>query len=114
MSAPNFPPDLWGPGFWFSAIHLPALRYPIKPTAEDKKHFGDYIRSMVYIIPCDGCCKGFKAILEMTKFGAKDLKSRDALFAWSVKAHSLVNKKTGKPERNDPEMWKKQYMKLAI
>jgi hypothetical protein len=69
---------------------------------------------MVYIIPCDGCCKGFKAILEMTKFGAKDLKSRDTLFAWSVLAHSLVNKKKGKAERNDPEMWKKQYLRLAL
>jgi hypothetical protein len=91
-----------------------ALRYPVKPSVEDKKHFNSYIRTLQYVVPCDGCCKGFKAILEMTKFGAKDLKNRDALFAWTVLAHSLVNKKTGKSERNDPEMWKKQYLKLAL
>jgi hypothetical protein len=108
----NFSPDLFGPGVWF-LLHTSSLRYPVKPTADDKKHFNSFIRSIQYALPCGGCCRGFKAILEMTKFGAKDLKSRDALFAWTVLAHSLVNKKIGKPERNDPKFWKSQYMKLA-
>lgn len=112
-TSPNFDPTLWGPGFWFS-LHLAALRFPVNPTAEDKKHFGDFVRTIQYILPCAGCCKGFKAILEMTKFGAKDLKTRDTLFAWTVLAHSLVNRKTGKPEKNDPIMWKTKYMALAL
>ena len=112
-AALNFDPKLWGPGFWF-ALHLSALRFPVNPTTADKKNYSDFIKSMQYVLPCEGCCKGFKAILEMTKFGVKDLKTRDALFAWTVLAHSLVNSKTGKPARNEPDFWKKQYMKLAI
>ena len=111
--APNFNPNVWGPSFWFAAIHLPALRFPINPTAADKKRFEAYYNSLPYVIPCDGCCKGFTKILEITKFGTKDLKNRDTLFAWTVKAHSLVNIKTGKPPRDEPEFWKKKYLMLA-
>lgn len=109
----NFPPKIWGPGVWF-LLHLSALRFPSNPTIEDKKNYSNFIKSLQYVLPCEGCCKGFKTILEMTKFGAKDLKNQDTLFAWTVKAHSIVNVKTGKQPRDDPDFWKKQYMKLAI
>lgn len=86
----------------------------MNPTVDDKKNYGSFIKSIQYILPCDGCCRGFKTILEATKFGAKDLKSRDTLFAWTVLAHAMVNQKTGKPARNEPEYWKRQYLKLAL
>ncbi|AAC96832.1 FAD-linked sulfhydryl oxidase [Paramecium bursaria Chlorella virus AN69C] len=111
-NVPNFDPNIWGPSVWLM-IHLSALRYPKNPTAVDKKNFAAFYRSFPFILPCTGCCKGFTKILEMTKFGAKDLQSRDTLFAWTVKAHSLVNIKTGKPPRDEPEYWKKQYLALA-
>jgi hypothetical protein len=109
----NFDPQLWGPSVWF-LIHTSSLRYPMNPTADDKKHFGDFIRSLQYVLPCVGCCAGFKKVLEVTKFGAKDLKNRDTLFAWTVKAHAMVNVKTGKPARDDVEFWRKQYLALAL
>jgi hypothetical protein len=71
-------------------------------------------RSLRFVLPCDGCCKGFEKILEITKFGAKDLTNRNTLFAWTVKAHALVNAKTGKAPRDDPEFWMKQYLALAL
>lgn len=109
----NFDPKLWGPSAWFF-LHLAALRYPMKPTAADKKNYGDFFKSMRFVLPCDGCCKGFEQILIITKFGSKDLADRDKLFAWTVKAHALVNAKTGKPPRDEPEFWKKKYMELAL
>jgi len=112
-TSPNFNPELWGSSTWF-LIHLSALRYPMNPTLEDKKHFGAFFKNLRYILPCTGCCKGFERILEVTKFGAKDLKNRDTLFEWTVTAHSMVNEKTGKAPRNDPVFWKKQYMALAL
>lgn len=113
MKKSNFDPKMWGSGTWF-LLHLAAVRYPANPTAEDKKNFSTFIKSLQFVLPCDGCCKGFKTILEMTKFGPKDLKNRDTLFAWTVLAHSLVNQKTGKPARNEPDYWFKQYSKLAL
>lgn len=109
----NFDPKLWGSSFWF-CCHVLSLRYPMNPTAADKKNYGTFFRSLQYVLPCDGCCKGFERVLEMTKFGAKDLANRDALFAWTVKAHALVNAKTGKAPRDDPDFWKEKYMALAL
>ena len=109
----NFSPDLWGPSFWF-CIHILALRYPMNPTAADKKNYGTFFKSLRFVLPCDGCCKGFERILELTKFGSKDLANRDTLFAWTVKAHSLVNAKTGKPPRDEPAFWKEKYLALAL
>jgi len=111
-TVPNFNPEIWGPSVWLM-IHLAALRYPNNPTAADKKHFLAFYNSIPFILPCNGCCVGFSKILEITKFGAKDLKNTDALFAWTVKAHSLVNIKTGKAPRDDPGFWKGQYLALV-
>ncbi len=109
----NFDPKQWGPSFWF-CIHILALRYPTNPTPADKKNYSTFFKSLRFVLPCDGCCKGFERILEMTKFGAKDLANRDTLFAWTVKAHALVNAKTGKIPRDDPAFWREKYMKLAL
>jgi len=111
-NVPGFDPTVWGPGTWFF-LHTAALRYPVKPTADDKKRFCAFIKNLQYVLPCTGCCKGFAAILQATNFGAKDLKDRKSLFAWTVLAHSLVNKKLGKSERNDPAYWYSKYMALA-
>jgi hypothetical protein len=112
MSVPNFDPKLWGGHFWL-VTHLSSLRYPENPTESDKRHFFAFYKNLQYILPCDGCCKGFQIILEQTKFGDKDLKNRDRLFAWTVKAHDMVNAKTGKPTGTHWKVWKQRYMKLA-
>ena len=109
----NFPPELWGSSFWF-CIHILALRYPTNPTAADKKNYARFFKSLQFVLPCDGCCKGFERVLELSKFGPKDLANRDTLFAWTVKAHALVNAKTGKPPRDDPAFWKAKYLALAV
>ena len=109
----NFPPELWGNSAWFF-IHTLSLRYPMNPTTADKKHYGTFFKSLQFVLPCDGCCKGFEKVLELSKFGSKDLANRDTLFAWTVKAHALVNAKTGKTPRDDPAFWKAKYLNLAL
>lgn len=109
---PGFDPSMWGPGVWFM-IHLAALRYPEKPTLTDKKHYTAFITSLQYVLPCDGCCAGFKQILKDTKFGPATLANRNALFKWSVDAHNMVNAKTGKRVRDDWRAWMKKYMELS-
>ena len=43
----NFDPKLWGPGFWF-ALHLSALRFPVNPTATDKKNYNNFIKKSIH------------------------------------------------------------------
>lgn len=110
---PGFDPKMWGPGVWFM-LHLAALRYPDAPTTEDKKRFGAFVRSLQYVLPCDGCCLGFQQILRTTNFGPTVLTNRDSLFKWTVDAHNMVNAKTGKPVREDWKVWMKKYMALSV
>lgn len=97
---------------WF-VLHTAALKYPTAPTAADKKNMYRFVTSLQYVLPCEGCCRGFQAILDRTAFGPKDLKNSDALFAWTVKAHAMVNEKTGKPPKDDWRMWKQRYLSLG-
>jgi hypothetical protein len=111
-NCPNFDPMMFGAALWL-CLHCAALRYPDKPTAMDKKHFCDFYKSVQYIIPCDGCQIGYQKMLNITKFGAKDLKSRETLFAWTVKIHNMVNQRIGKPIKGDADYWMPKYMALA-
>jgi hypothetical protein len=94
-------------------LHLAALRYPERPTSEDKKRYSAFITNLQYVLPCDGCCKGFQQILKDTNFGATTLANRNTLFKWTVDAHNMVNAKTGKRVRDDWKAWMKKYMELA-
>lgn len=113
MPRPAFDPAIWGPHMWFM-IHLAALRFPENPTLDDKKHFYTFFKSLQYVLPCDGCCRGFSDILDATGFGPAHLKNRDALFAWTVAAHDAVNAKTRKPTGTSWKVWKKRYLELAL
>ena len=108
----NFDPNLWGSSMWL-VLHTAALKYPNKPSAADKNNMHKFVTSLQYVLPCEGCCRGFQTILDRTKFGAKDLKNSDALFAWTVLAHAMVNEKLGKPGRRDWKLWKARYLSLA-
>ena len=113
MTVLVFPPATWGPSAWL-LIHLAALRFPDRPTAEDRRRFSAFLKSLQHVLPCDGCCKGFQKILEITNFGPATLRSRDTLFEWTVIAHNMVNQKTGKPVRDDWRAWKAKYSALAM
>lgn len=108
----NFNPALWGPSMWF-VLHTAALKYPATPTEADKRNMGRFVTSLRFVLPCDGCCRGFETVLRRTAFGDKDLASSDALFAWTVRAHGMVNQKLGKPARDDPRRWKQKYLNLV-
>ena len=110
--SPNFPPDVFGPSLWF-VIHITALRLPEFPTSADKKHFVSFYESLQHVLPCDGCRIGYKKMLESTKFGTKDVKNRDTLFAWTVKIHNMVNARLGKNVNNSATFWKRKYMELS-
>jgi hypothetical protein len=112
MDKVNFDPKVWGPGLWCS-LHMMALSYPESPTNEDMKAMYRYVTSLPDVLPCDGCKKGMKIIIERTNFGKAQLANRDTLFAWTVLAHSMVNEHIGKPRLNNWVKWKKRYMKYA-
>ena len=46
--------SVWGPPMWHF-LHTMSFNYPINPTAEDKKHYSDFIYNLRYVLPCKYC-----------------------------------------------------------
>lgn len=90
-------PSVWGPRAWAS-IHTYAVTYPKKPTTANKTRAKRWYFGMVSKLPCGNCSKKYKALIECAvPLMSDDLGSRDALFAWTVKVHNMVNVLLHKP-----------------
>jgi hypothetical protein len=75
-----------------------AVKYPKKPTFVTKTYAKKWYASMVAHLPCGECAKKYKALIECAlPLTSDDLKSRDALFEWTVKLHNMVNVLLQKP-----------------
>ena len=46
--------SVWGPGLWHY-IHTMSFNYPVKPTADNKKYYMDFVKNMQYTLPCKHC-----------------------------------------------------------
>ena len=42
---------VWGPSMWHY-LHTMSFNYPIHPSADDKKHYRDFIISLQHVLPC--------------------------------------------------------------
>ena len=87
--------SVWGPGLWFF-LHTISFNYPHHPTAEQKKHYRDFILQLKYILPCRYCRDNLKKNLKKLPLRNKNLKNREAFSRWLYKLHELVNKMLGK------------------
>ena len=45
---------VWGPSMWHY-LHTMSFNYPVEPTAEDKKHYRDFMLNLQYVLPCKYC-----------------------------------------------------------
>lgn len=88
-------PEIWGKHMWFS-IHFIALDYPETPSVEDMSTYKFFYENLYKVLPCYRCAENYKRHLKELPID-NALSSRDALFAWTVEFHNLVNKLTHKP-----------------
>ena len=98
----------WGFHTWH-AIHYIALGYPTSPSQEDVSAYSSFFLGLGHVLPCKFCTHHY---IEHLKTLPPDLSSRDALFAWTVALHNVVNKSLGKREWRDDEA-RKYYLSLA-
>ena len=108
----GFTPTTWGPGLW-KVMHLAALVYPVRPTEADRRATKSFFLSLQFVIPCWGCRQGYIDLLH-GKLQLTDaaLRSRDALFRWTVALHNAVNAKLGKSTSRTAAQWANFYEKM--
>jgi hypothetical protein len=88
-------PARWGASGW-TFLHYVALGYPTLPTARHIREYGDFLRSIQNVLPCESC-REHMAVNVRTNPPDEALRAgKDALFAWTVDLHNVVNRALGK------------------
>ena len=87
--------SVWGPSLWHY-LHTMSFNYPIHPTAQQKKHYKEFILLLQHVMPCGHCRKNFKKNLKCLPLRNKDFKNRETFSKWIFKLHERVNKMLGK------------------
>ena len=82
--------SVWGPCIW-TFLHTLSFNYKINPTAEDKKHYRDFILSLQYILPCGKCRENLKHNLKKLPLTDEHLENRDTFSRYIYTLHEVVN-----------------------
>jgi hypothetical protein len=87
--------SVWGPPMWHF-LHTMSFNYPINPTAEDKKHYSDFVYSLRYVLPCKYCRINLTSNLKANPIRECHLKSRETFSKYIYRLHEIVNKRLDK------------------
>lgn len=87
----------WG-GDWWRVIHGATLKYPLKPTPEEKRMFVTFVSLIPLYIPCADCSVHFLDEMKMHPLTDEILSSGPRVVQWGIDLHNSVNRRLGKPE----------------
>jgi len=82
---------VWGPSMWHY-LHTMSFNYPVHPTAEDKKHYKEFMLNLQYVLPCKYCRQNLTKNYKVFPLRSSDLLNRDAFSRYVYKLHEMVNK----------------------
>jgi hypothetical protein len=86
---------VWGPGIWHY-LHTMSFNYPVNPTAEDKRHYRNFVLELKYVLPCGKCRKNLAKTLKKHPLNMSDMKSRETFSKYIYDLHEYVNKMLNK------------------
>ena len=83
--------SVWGPPMWHY-LHTMSFNYPVEPTAQDKKHYRDFILNLRYVLPCKYCRMNLKTNLKQLPLTMTEMKNRETFSRYVYDLHELINK----------------------
>jgi Erv1 / Alr family len=86
---------VWGPGTWH-LLHTISFNYPVHPTAENKRHYMDFVKNLENVLPCGKCRKNLKKNFQKLPLRMSDMASRHTFSLYIYRFHELINKMLGK------------------
>ena len=91
-------PQKWGACGW-AFVHYVALGYPVdRPSVKDRKQYrAFFVDALPCVLPCLMCRENLSRHLTHAPPDEALTQGRDALFAWTVRLHNIVNRELGKP-----------------
>lgn len=86
---------VWGPSIWHF-LHTMSFNYPVKPTADDKKYYSEFIKSLQHVLPCRHCRENLVNNFKVFPLKPCHMESRAAFSRYVYGLHETVNKMLGK------------------
>ena len=90
--------SVWGPSMWHY-LHTMSFNYPVHPTQDDKKHYRNFMKSLVNVLPCKYCRINLKTNYKNLPLRKCDMKNRESFSKYVYYLHELVNKMLKKKSR---------------
>lgn len=87
--------SVWGPSLWHS-LHTISFNYPVNPTDNDKRRYRNFMKSLVYVLPCRYCRDNLKKNYKTYPIKMEDMKDRNSFSRYVYNLHEIVNKMLGK------------------
>lgn len=95
ISGDGFLTSIWGPSAWHT-LHIISFNYPIKPTAEDKTNYRNFVLSLQNVLPCGKCRANLKKNFAKLPLTKAHMAGRDVFSRYMYNLHELINKMLGK------------------
>ena len=89
--------SVWGPSMWHF-LHTMSFNYPINPSAQDSKHYRDFIINLQYTLPCKFCRLNLIKNLKELPITDEVMKNRENFSKYIYDLHNLINKMLKKHE----------------
>ena len=89
-SSDGFLTSVWGPMLW-SYLHTMSFNYPNEPTAENKKHYREFILNLQYVLPCKFCRQNLVENLKQLPLTVSHMKNRETFSRYVYDLHELIN-----------------------
>ena len=83
--------SVWGPSMWHY-LHTMSFNYPVHPTQDDKKHYRNFMKSLVNVLPCKYCRINLKTNYKNLPLRKCDMNNRESFSKYVYHLHELVNK----------------------
>ena len=99
---------VWGPPLWHS-LHTISFNYPVSPTEEEKREYMNFIKSLVYVLPCKYCRINLRKNFKVLPLTREKMASRETFSRYMYELHEVVNKMLGKKSNLSYEDVRERY-----
>ncbi len=81
---------VWGPAMWHF-LHTMSFNYPVQPTPEQKHQYMNFVKSLVYVLPCKYCRLNLKENFKKMPITLETMSSRETFSKYIYRLHEHVN-----------------------
>lgn len=81
---------VWGPAMWHF-LHTMSFNYPVEPSQEQKHQYMNFVKSLVYVLPCKYCRMNLKENFKKMPITLETMASRENFSRYIYRLHEHVN-----------------------